>query len=109
MGGTGGTASTGRDRTQGVGNFLQGGGTSGSTVWVGDVGPFSINGKEGREVTHRVPATDHGEYIKVIRIRDMGDAEGGRRTRGSRNPGGEGLHRETAGNHGAVGGATSLI
>ena len=39
----------------------------------------------------------------------MGDAVVGRRTRGIGNPVGEDLHRETVGNRGAVGGATSLI
>ena len=40
---------------------------------------------------------------------DMGDAWGGRLTGGSRNVVVEDLHRETAGNRGSVGGATSFI
>ena len=39
----------------------------------------------------------------------MGDAGGGRRTRGSGNEVGEDLYRETAGKYGSVGGATSII
>ena len=44
-----------------------------------------------------------------VRRQDIGDARGGRRTRGIRIAVGEDLHRETTGNRGAVGGATSLI
>ena len=80
-----------------------------SIVWVIDVGTFVVNGKDGRRDTHRVPVTDHGKASEAIRRRDMGDAGGGWRTRGSRNPVGKDLHRETEGNRGAVGGATSLI
>ena len=43
-GDTGDTALTGRGMPQGGGNFLQGGGTSNTTVWFGDVGTFSVNG-----------------------------------------------------------------
>ena len=39
----------------------------------------------------------------------MGDAGGGRHTRGSGKPVGEDLQRETSGNCGAVGGTMSLI
>ena len=52
LGETGGTAPTGRGRTEGVGNFLQGGGAGNYTVWVGDVGPFGGNGEEGGRDTH---------------------------------------------------------
>ena len=106
---TGDTASTGGVRTQGAGNFLQGGGAENSIVWVRDVGPYGVNVINVRRDTHRVPAIDHGEASKVFRRRDMGDAWGGRRTRGSRNTVVEDLHKETAGNRGAVGGATSRI
>ena len=47
-------------RKQGVGNFLQGGGTGDYIVWVGEMGSFGINGKDGRGDTHRVPAIDQG-------------------------------------------------
>ena len=73
------------------------------------MGPFGVNGEEGRGDTHGVPVTDHGEASEAIRRRDMGDAGDGRRTRGSGNPVVNDIHRETAGNRGAVGGATSLI
>ena len=54
LGETGDTAPTRGGRTQGVGNFLQGVGVGGSTVWVGDVGPFGDNGEEGGRDTHWV-------------------------------------------------------
>ena len=84
---------TGGGGTQGVGNFLQGSGAGDSIVWVVDVGPFGVNGKEGIGDTHGVPATDHGGASEAIRRRGMGDARGGRRTRGSRNPVRADLHR----------------
>ena len=109
LGETGDTALAGGGRTQGVGNFLQGGGAGDSIVWVGDVSTFGVNGKEGRGDTHRVPTTDHGEAIEAIMRRDMGDAGDGKRTRGSGNTVGEDLHRETAGNRGALGVTTYHI
>ena len=59
--------------------------------------------------THEFHATDNREVSEAIRRCDMGDARGGRRTRGRRNPVKEDLHRETSGNRGALGGAMSLI
>ena len=109
MGENGGTASEVGRRTQGVRNFLQGGGAGNSIVWVGDVGPFAVNGKKGRGGTHGVPATDHREEIEETRIQNMGDAGDRRRTTGSQNPVGKDLHKATAGNGGVVGGAKSLI
>ena len=99
----------GGGRTEGIGNFIQGGGASNSIVWVRDVGPFGSNGEKGRGDTHGVSATDHGDVSKAVLRRNMGDAGGGRRTRGSRNADGEDLHRSTTGNCGTVGGATSVI
>ena len=46
------TTLTGRGRSQGVGKFLQGGGEGDSIVWVGNVGPFRVNGKEDRGDAH---------------------------------------------------------
>ena len=40
------TTLMGEGISQGVGEFLQGVGTGNSIVWVGNVGPFSVNGKE---------------------------------------------------------------
>ena len=77
---------TGGGRSQGVGKFLQGGGAGNSIVWVGNMGPFSANGKEDRGNAHGVPANDHGEDSKSIRIWYMGYAGDRRRTRGSGNP-----------------------
>ena len=45
LGQTGDTDPTGRGRTKGGGNVLQGGGSIYITVWFGDVGPFFGNGK----------------------------------------------------------------
>ena len=109
LGDIGDITSTGEGRTKGFGDFLQGGGAGYSIVWVGDMGSFGVNGEEGRGNTHGVPATDHREAIEVIRGQDMGEAMGGRRSRGSRKPVGEDLHIETAGNRVAVVVATSLI
>ena len=67
-------------------------------------------------IEKRVEGT-HKEFLRLItgkqarRItrQEMGYAGAARRTRDSRNPVNEDLHIETAGNHGAVGGSTSLI
>ena len=57
--------------TQGVGNFIQGGGAGDSTVWVRDVGPFGDNGdKYGRD-THWVPSSDHREVSEAVKRQDM--------------------------------------
>ena len=45
---------------QGVGKFLQGGGVGDYIVWVGNVGPIDVYGKEDRWDAHGVPANDHG-------------------------------------------------
>ena len=42
------TTSKGGGRKQFVGKFLQGGGAVDSIVWVVNVGPFGVNGKEDR-------------------------------------------------------------
>ena len=93
------------DRTQGIGNFLQGGSAGNSTVWVRYVGPFSDNGEDCGRYTHWVPLSDHGESSEVDKIQDIGDAWGGRRTGVSGNTVGWDLHRETSGNLGSVRGA----
>ena len=82
LGEAGETTSTGGGITQGVGKFIQGGGAGDSIVWVGDVGHFGVNEKEGKGDTHRVPATDHGEESEAIRRWDMGDSGGRRHARG---------------------------
>ena len=109
LGETGDTALTGRGRTQGVGNVLHGGGAGNPNVRVGDVGPFGGNRKEGGRDTHWVPSEYHEEVSAAGRIRDVGDARGGRSTVGIRNAVGDDLHRDTAGKRGTVGGATSPI
>ena len=50
-----------------VGKFLHGDGAGDSIVWVGNMGPFGINGKEERGDSHRVPENDHGEEIEATR------------------------------------------
>ena len=73
-------------RSQGVGNFLQGGGAGDSIVWVVNVGHLGVNVKEDRGDAHRVPVNDHGEGSEAIRRWGMVDAGGRRNRRGSRNP-----------------------
>ena len=80
-----GTTSTGGSRYQGVGKFLQVSGAGDSIVWVGNVGPFRVNGKEDRGDAHRVSPNDHGEESKEIRRWYMGDIRVRRHTRGSGN------------------------
>ena len=53
--------------------------------------------------------SDHGEARKAANRQDMGDACGERNTRGSGNLVVKGLHRNTSGKCGSVGGATSFI
>ena len=57
----------GRGRSQGVGKFIQGDGTGDTIVWVRNVGPFGVNGKEDRGNAHGVPENDHGEESETIR------------------------------------------
>ena len=109
MGETGDTALKRGNTTQGIENFLQGGGAGDYIVWVGYLGPFGKNGEEGRRDTHRVPLSYHVEESEGNRRQDIGDAWGGMRTGGSGNTVGGDLPRYTAGNLGTVGGATSLI
>ena len=59
------------DKTQGIVNFLQGGGAGNSTVWVGYVGPFGDNGAECGRYTHWVPLSDHGELSEAAKIGDI--------------------------------------
>ena len=53
--------------------------------------------------------SDHREASEAAKIRDIGDAWGGRHTGGSGNAVAGDLHIETADNLGSVGGATFLI
>ena len=71
-----------RGEIQGVGKFLQGGGTGG----VGNVDPFGVNNEEDRGDAQGVPANDHREESKAIRRWYMGDAGGRMHMRGSGNP-----------------------
>ena len=54
------TTLTGGGISQGVGKFLQVGGAGNYIVWVRNVGPFGVNGKEDTGDAHRVPTNDHG-------------------------------------------------
>ena len=109
LGETWDTESKGGGRTQGVGNFLQGGGAGDSIVWVGDICTFGVKGEDGRGDTHIVPANNHRDVSEAVRRWDIVNARGRRRMRGIGNAFGAELHRAMAGNCGAVGGATSLI
>ena len=73
-------------RSQGVGKFLKGGGAGDSIVWVVNMGPFGVNGKEDRWDAHGVPANDHGEEKRTISIWDMGDVGGRMDMRSSGKP-----------------------
>ena len=106
LGESGETATMGRGRPQGGGNFLQGGVTSNITVWSREVGNFGGNGEEGRRGTHSLPQTDHGEVSVADGIRNVGDSWGGSSAGISRNAVGDDLYRETADNCGTVGDVT---
>ena len=92
MGETWYTATTGRVRTQGVGNVLQGGGAGNPTVRVGDMGTFGGHGEEGGRGTHWVPSEYHGEVSATVNRRSVGNTWGGRRTGGSGNAVVDDLH-----------------
>ena len=77
----------------------------GSEIWF----LFGNNGKEDIGDAHGVLGNDHIKKTKSIRRWDIEDSGGRMHMRGSRNPVGSDLHRATAGNRGAVGGAMSLI
>ena len=79
------TNSTGGGRKQVVVKFPQGNGAGNSIVWVGNMGPFGVNGKEDRGEEHGVPANDHREESKAIMRWNMVD-DGGRRHTRQREP-----------------------
>ena len=80
------TTAAGGGRYQGAGKFLHGGGAGNSIVWVRNVGPFGVNGKEDRGDAHGVPENDHGEESEAIRRWDMGDSGVRSHMGGSGNP-----------------------
>ena len=80
------TTFTGGGRKKFVGKILQGGGAVDSIVWVVNVGPFGVNGKEDRGDTHAVTVNDHMEESESIMRSYIGDDGGRRHTRGSGNP-----------------------
>ena len=53
-------AEKGRSRTQSGGNFLQGGDTGGTPIWLGDLGTIGGNGKDGRGDALWVSEKNHG-------------------------------------------------
>ena len=109
LGETGGTTLKVRGRPQGGRNVLQGGGSSGPTVWIEHVGNFGSNVEEGGRDAHRVPHKYLREESLVGRIQYVGHTRFGRSARGSGNKVGNDLHREMTGNRGTVGGATTTI
>ena len=80
------TTLTGGGRSQGVRKFIQGSGAGDSIVWVVNVSPFGVNGKEDRGNAHRVSVNDHGKESKAITRWEMGDDRGIKHTRGRGNP-----------------------
>ena len=109
MGEDGDTATTRRGIPQGVGNVLQGGGTSNITVLFGYFGPFGGNGEEGRRNTNRFSLIDHGEYSAADSRRYMGDAQGRSSARSGRNTVVNDIYRETIDNRVTVGGVATDI
>ena len=79
------TTFTGGGRKKVAGKFLQGGGAGNSIVWVGNVGPFGVNGKEDRGDARGVPVNDHREESEAIMRSDIGDDRGRRHMRGITN------------------------
>ena len=98
------TTVTGGGRSQGVGNFIQGGEAGDSFVWVGNRFFIFI-----QLDTHEVPVNDHREESETIRRWDMIDSGNRRHMSGRGNPVSYDLHSATADNRGTVGGAMSLI
>ena len=90
-------------------NVLQFGGSSDTTGWVGDEGPFRSDGEEGGRYVHWVPYTYHGEEIVTVRRRNVVDAWGGRSAEGCRNAVGDDLYRDNTVNHGIDGGVIPTI
>ena len=109
LGKDGDTANTRRGGPQGVGNVLQGGGTSDITVWLGYLGPFGGNSEEGIRSTHGFSQIDHGEAILADSRRYMGDIRGGIGAGSGGNTVVNDLYRETKGNRGTVGGVGTDI
>ena len=81
-------------------------------IFINSHSPYKFTGKP-KIVSHPTSSQEslkHKSMFKfTLQRQDMWDAGGRRRTRVSGNPVGEYLHIDTAGNRGAVGGATSLM
>ena len=99
----GNTAKTRREESQGVGNVLQGGGTSNITVRFGDLGPFGENGEEGRRITHRFSQSYHSEARSAGSRQDMGDTRDNSSAGSGWDTVGNDLYTEMTGNRGKVG------
>ena len=77
LGEVGDTFMMGRGGPQGVGNVLQGSGTSDTTFWILYLRTFGRNREEGIGNTQYVYWTDHGEASVTNTRQDMGDSQGG--------------------------------
>ena len=74
LGEVGKTVKMVREGPQGVGNVLQGGGTSGTNFWLVDFGNYGSNGDIGH--IHGFSETNQGEARATNIRRDMGDSQG---------------------------------
>ena len=57
--------------------LYRGGGTGGTTFWLGDLGTLGGNREEGRGHTHGVFETYYGKSSVADSRQDMGDVQGG--------------------------------
>ena len=65
---------TGRSRPQGIGNVIQVGDTSGTTLWFRHLVTLCGNGEEGRRDTHRFSLEEYREAGNTVEKCYMGDA-----------------------------------
>ena len=105
LGKVGGFFNMGKVKSQGGNNVLQGGGTGGTTFWIGYFVTFSGDGKEVGGHTCGFSEVDHGK-VRAMKSRqemgyNQGRSSGGSSGTSVRNY----LHMETTGNCGTVGGA----
>ena len=105
----GDASKTERSGPQGIVNFLQGVDTSGTTLWVSDLGTFGGNGKEGRGETHRFSLEDYRETGVAITRQDTGHVLIRISARIGKNTVGNDLHSNIAGNRRTVGSVASNI
>ena len=75
--GVGEAAKNGRGGPQDGENFLQGGGTGGTTFWLRDLGNFGSDGEEGGGHTHGFSEADNKEAGAAEGRREVSESQGG--------------------------------